>query len=531
MSKQIEYSENARNKLLLGVKKLSSAVKVTLGPKGRNVILGRKFATPLITNDGVTIAKEIELDDPIENIGADIIKEVSIKTNDLAGDGTTTAVVLAEALITEGIKNVVAGANPIELKNGIKKAVDFVSEALTKKSKPIESKAEIAQVGTISAGDSEIGDLIATAMEKVGRDGAITLEEGTGTNTELIFVEGLQFDRGYLSPYMSTDMNKMIAELDNPLILMTDRKITSLNELLPIIEPVAKEGRKLLIIADDIESEALASLVLNKLKGNLLCVAVKAPAFGDRRKDLMKDIESLTGSTIISSEVGMNFSSANIEVLGTAKKVIIDATSTTIIEGGGKHETIEARKTLIREQLENLETEYEKEKASERLAKLSGGIAIIKVGSATEFEMKEKKLRIEDALSATKSATKEGIVAGGGIALLSVYDELKHFTEILENDTKTGAEIVLKALSAPLRQIAQNAGKDAGVIVNECMLKSKEWYGYDAQNDKFVNMVNAGIIDPTKVTKEAIINAGSVAGTLLTTECIIADTTQDGNNQ
>lgn len=530
MNKQIEYSENARNKILSGVKKLSNAVKVTLGPKGRNVVIGRSYASPLITNDGVTIAKEVELEDPIENIGADIIKEVSIKTNDLAGDGTTTAVVLAEALITEGIKNVVAGANPIELKNGIKQAVEYVSETLSKSARPIESRDEIAQVGTISAGDPSIGDLIATAMERVGRDGAITLEEGTSANTELVVVEGLQFDRGYLSPYMSTDMNKMVAELDNPLILMTDHKISTINEILPIIEPIAKEGRKLLIIADEIEGEALASIVLNKLKGNLMCVAVKAPAFGDRRKDLMKDIEALTGATIISSEVGMNFTNSTLECLGTAKKVIIDSASTTIIEGGGNPEIIEARKSQIREQIEHLETEYEKEKASERLAKLSGGIAIIKVGSATEFEMKEKKLRIEDALSATKSATKEGIVAGGGIALLSITDTLQAFVETLSGDTKTGAEIVLHSLSAPLRQIATNAGKDSGVIVNECIKISKDGCGYDAQNDRFVNMFEAGIVDPTKVTKEAIINAGSIAGTLLTTECIIADTSKEESN-
>ena len=531
MSKQIEYSEDARNKILTGVKKLASAVKVTLGPKGRNVILGRKYTTPQITNDGVTIAKEVELDDPIENIGADIIKEVSTKTNDLAGDGTTTAVVLAESLITEGIKNVVAGANPIELKKGINIAVEFVADELTKISKPIANKEEITQVGTISAGDQEIGELIADAMEKVGKDGAITLEEGTASKTELSIVEGLQFDRGYLSPYMSTDMNKMIAVLDNPLILMTDQKISSLNEILPLVEPIASEGRKLLIIADEIEGDALASLVLNKLKGNLHCLAVKAPAFGDRRKDLMQDIATLTGATIISSEVGMTFSSASLDCLGSAKKVITDSTSTTIIEGGGNPELIEARKAQIRANVEVLETEYEKEKASERLAKLSGGIAIIKVGSATEFEMKEKKLRIEDALSATKSATKEGIVAGGGIALLSITGRLNTYIQTLDGDIKTGAEIVLNSLSAPLRQIATNCGKDSGVIVNKCLEMSREGYGYDAQNDSFVNMFESGIIDPTKVTKEAIINAGSVAGTLLTTECVIVDTSEDTKSQ
>ena len=527
MSKQIEYAEEARNKILSGVKKLSQAVKVTLGPKGRNVIIGRKFASPLITNDGVTIAKEVELDDPIENIGADIIKEVSIKTNELAGDGTTTAVVLAEALISEGVKNVVAGANPIELKKGIKKATDFVTTFLTQISKPIESKEEISQVGTISAGDNTIGDLIANAMEAVGRDGAITLEEGTGTSTELKIVEGFQFDRGYLSPYMSTDMNKMVAELDNPLILMTDKKISNLNELLPIIEPIAKDGRKLLIIADEIESDALATLVLNKIKGTLNCVAVKSPAFGDRRKDLMQDIAIQTGATIVSSETGMNFSNVGLDVLGGAKKIVVDSASTTIIEGLGNKSEIENRKNQIREQIKTLETEYEKEKMSERLAKLSGGVAVIKVGSATEFEMKEKKLRIEDALSATKSATIDGIVAGGGVALLSAYEDLKNFIQDLDGDIKTGAEIVLNALSAPLKQIVANCGKDAGIIASQCLELSKSNCGYDAQNDKFGNMFEFGIIDPTKVTKEAIINAGSVAGTLLTTECIIADTTKE----
>ncbi len=527
MSKQIEYSEDARSKILSGIKKLSKAVKVTLGPKGRNVIIGRKFANPLTTNDGVTIAKEVELDDPIENIGADVIKEVSIKTNELAGDGTTTAVVLAEALITEGIKNVVAGANPIELKKGMTKATEFVTEFLSKISKPIESKEEIKQVGTISAGDSNIGELIADAMEAVGRDGAITLEEGTGTTTELKVVQGFQFDRGYLSPYMSTDMNKMVAELDNPLILMTDKKISNLNEILPIIEPIAKDGRKLLIIADEIESEALASLVLNKIKGTLNCVAVKSPAFGDRRKELMQDIAIQTGATIISSETGMTFASSNLSALGSAKKVIVDQAYTTIIEGCGEKNDIERRKNQIRDQIKTLETEYEKEKASERLAKLSGGVAIIKVGSATEFEMKEKKLRIEDALSATKSATIDGIVAGGGIALLSVYEDLKTFTLTLDGDIKTGAEIVLNALTSPLKQISANCGKDSGVIVSKCLEICKDNYGYDAQNDKFVNMFECGIIDPTKVTKEAIINATSVAGTLLTTECVIADTTKE----
>ena len=531
MSKIITFGEDARNSINNGVKKLAQAVKVTLGPKGRNVVLDRKYASPLITNDGVTIAKEIELDDPFENIGANIIKEVSIKTNDLAGDGTTTAVILAESMVTEGIKNIVAGANPTQLKNGINLAVDFVSNELIKMSKPIETDEEIAQVGTISAGDSEVGKLIADAMKSVGKDGAVTLEEGTGTNTELCIVEGMQIDRGYLSPYMATNMDKMVAELDNPLILMTDKKISSLNEIVHIIEPVVAENRKLLIIADDIESEALAGIVLNKLRGNLNAVAIKSPAFGDRRKDLMEDIATLTGATIISDEIGLDFASATTEAFGSAKKVIVDANNTTIIEGAGEKSKIERRKNQIKEKMLSMDTEFEKEKASERLAKLSGGIAIIKVGSATEIEMKEKKLRIEDALSATKAGTSEGIVAGGGVALLSCYNKLATFIKTLSDDTKTGAEIVLKSLTAPISQIAKNAGKDSGVIVEKCLQSSTANFGYDAQNDKFVDMFEAGIIDPTKVTRLVLVNAGSVSGTLLTTECIVADTTPDTKTQ
>ncbi len=527
MSKEIVFGEDARSGIVSGIKKLANAVKVTLGPKGRNVVLDRKYASPLITNDGVTIAKEVELNDPFENIGANIIKEVSIKTNDCAGDGTTTAVILAESLVCEGVKNIVAGANPIELKNGIGLAVNYVCEQLTKMSKPVSTDEEIAQIGTISSGDKAVGELIASAMKVVGTDGAITLEEGTGTKTELKIVEGMQFDRGFLSPYMATNMEKQIAELDEPLVFMTDKKISSLNEILPILEPVASENRKLLIIAEDIESEALAGLVVNKLRGNLNCVAVKAPAFGDRRKELMQDISALTGATIVSSEVGLDFTSATREVLGSAKKIIVDANSTTIIEGNGREADIENRKKQIKEQIETLETQFEKEKAEERLAKLSGGIAIIKVGSATEIEMKEKKLRIEDALSATKAGTSEGVVAGGGIALLSTYNSLKEYCNTLTGDTKTGAEIVLKSLCAPISQIAINAGKDSGVIIEKCLNCATDNYGYDAQNDQFVNMVTAGIIDPTRVTKSALLNAGSVAGTLLTTECIIADTTKE----
>ncbi len=527
MSKQILFGQEARNSINNGIKKLANAVKVTLGPKGRNVVLDRKYASPLITNDGVTIAKEIELTDPFENIGASIIKEVSIKTNECAGDGTTTAVILAENMATEGIKNIVAGANPIALKNGISMAVKNVCYYLSSISKPIETSEEIAQVATISSGDENVGKLIASAMEIVGKEGAITLEEGTSTQTELCIVKGMQFNRGFLSPYMATDMDKMTAELENPVVLMTDKKISTLNELVPILEPVMAENRKILIIADDIESEALAGLVVNKLRGNLNCVAVKAPAFGDRRKELMQDIAVCTGATIISSEVGLDFASATPEVLGSAKKIIIDSNDTTIIEGGGNAQEIERRKSLIKEQMHTQETEFEKEKCAERLAKLSGGIAIIKVGSATEIEMKEKKLRIEDALSATKAGTSEGVVAGGGIALLGAYKGLQEYCETLTGDTRTGAEIVLKSLTAPLSQIAKNAGKDSGVIVEKCLETASKNCGYDAQNDKYVNMITAGIIDPTRVTRSALLNAGSVAGTLLTTECIVADTTPD----
>ncbi len=529
MAKNIIYGENARSELLSGVTKLANAVKITLGPKGRNVVLERKYGTPLITNDGVTIAKEIELANSFENLGASLIKEASIKTNENAGDGTTTAVVLAESMIKEGIKNIVAGANPLELRNGINKAISFVVSKIKENSKPLETQEEIAQVGTISAGDKEIGDLIANAMEIVGKNGIVTLEENTTAKTELKIVEGMTFDRGYLSPYMSTDMEKMICELDHPYILITDKQITNINELLPIIEPIAKEGQKLVIIADSIEGDALATLVLNKLKGNFNCVAIKSPAFGERRKQLVGDICAFTGATLVSNELGTDLINSGIEVLGGAKKVIVTNSTTTIIEGAGTQAQKAQRMSQIKAEIEKLDTEFEKEQAQERLAKLDGGVAIIKVGSTTEVEMQEKKLRIEDALSATKAGIQEGIVAGGGVALLKISNDLKVYLSSLSGDEKLGAQIVLKSLYAPIKQICNNAGKDGGVIIEKCNNNPSVNYGYDAEKDQMVDMLKAGIIDPAKVTRSSLESAGSVASTMLTTEVLICDTENHDN--
>ncbi len=523
MAKQIKYGADARKALEAGVNILADTVKITLGPKGRNVVLGKKFGTPLITNDGVTIAKEIELEDACENLGAQIIKEVSTKTNDVAGDGTTTAAVLAQAIINEGSKNVAAGANPIILKKGIAKAVDLCVDELKKISKPITDKSAIAQVASISAGDESVGELISQAMEKVGNDGVITIEESKTMKTELKVVEGMQFDRGYASAYMATDLDKMIAELDNPFILITDKKISSIQEILPVLEQVVKTGRKLLIIAEDVEGEALATIVLNKLRGAFTCVAVKAPGFGDRRKAMLEDIAILTGGTVISQELGYELKDATIDMLGSAKQVKVDKDNTTIVEGAGDSQAIAQRINQIKNQLAESTSEYDKEKLQERLAKLAGGVAVIEVGAATEVEMKERKLRIEDALNATRAAVEEGIVPGGGVALLATYGAVEKLVKSLDGDEKTGAKIVLAALQSPIKQIAYNAGVDGSIIIHELLRNKNPNKGYDALNNKFVDMIDAGIIDPTKVTRSALQNAASVASTMLTTESIVVD--------
>ncbi len=524
MSKAILEGDKARKALEKGVDTLANTVKITLGPKGRNVVLGKKFVTPLITNDGVTIAKEIELSDPFENMGAELIKEVSVKTNDVAGDGTTTACVLAQAIIKEGMKNFTAGANPIILKKGIDKAVKVAVEELKKISKPVENSKAIAQVASISAGDEYIGELIASAMEKVGSDGIITVEESQTMSTELSLVEGMQFDRGYLSPYMCTNTDKMIAELDSPYILITDKKISNIQDILPILEQIVKVGAKLLIIADEIEGEALTTLILNKLRGTFTCVAVKAPSFGDKRKAMLEDIAILTGGRVISDELGEDIKNIGLEALGRAKSIKVDKDSTTIVEGSGITEKIQDRIKSIKQQLKTCTSEYEREKLTDRIAKLAGGVAVIKVGAPTEVEMKEKKLRIEDALSATKAASEEGIVPGGGTALLKTAGEIKKLVDRLEGDEKTGAKIILKAIEEPARQIARNAGIDGGVVVNKIFENiSKPAYGYDAYNNEYCDMVDRGIIDPTKVTRSALQNAASVASTLLTTEVLVAE--------
>ena len=523
MAKQIKYGDDARKALETGGNVLADTVKITLGPKGRNVVLDKKFGAPLITNDGVTIAKEIELENPFENMGAQLVKEVSTKTNDVAGDGTTTAVVLAQAIIREGLKNLAAGANPIILKKGISAAVDTAVEKIKSISKPVENKLAISQVASISAGDETIGSLIADAMEIVGKDGVITVEEGKTMNTELTTVEGMQFDRGYASAYMVTNTEKMEAVLDNPYILITDKKISTLQEILPIIEPIAQQGARLLIIAEDVEGDALASLIVNKLKGVLNCVAVKAPGFGDRRKAMLEDIAILTGGTVVSSDLGYEFKDVTPDMLGRAAQVKVDKENTTIINGAGASDAIKARVNSIKAQIAETTSEYDKEKLQERLAKLAGGVAVINVGAATEIEMKEKKLRIEDALAATRAAVEEGIVPGGGVALLSTIPELTKLAESLSGDEKTGANIVLKAVEEPLRQIVKNAGLDGSVIVNNIITANKPNYGYDALKNEYTDMVASGIIDPTKVARSVLQNAASVASTLLTTESIVTD--------
>lgn len=523
MAKQIKYGEEARKALEAGVNTLADTVKITLGPKGRNVVLDKKYGAPLITNDGVTIAKEIELKDPFENMGAQLVKEVSTKTNDVAGDGTTTAVVLAQAMISEGLKNLAAGANPIVLKKGISKAVDVAVEQLKSISKPVESKNSIAQVASISAGDETVGELISEAMEKVGKDGVITIQESKTMKTELTTVDGMSFDRGYASAYMVTDTDKMVAVYDNPLILITDKKISSIQEILPVIEPIAQQGQKLMIIAEDVEGDALAALVVNKLKGVFNCVAVKAPGFGDRRKAMLEDIAILTGGKVISSELGLEFKDVTPDMLGRAGQIKVDKDNTVIIDGAGDRDEIKARIQSIKAQIAETTSDYDREKLQERLAKLAGGVAVINVGAATEVEMKEKKLRIEDALAATRAAVEEGIVPGGGTALLSAIPAVKALVKKLTGDEKTGAEIILRAIEAPIRQIAKNAGLDGSVILNNITRSKNPNYGFDAYKNTYVDMVEAGIIDPTKVTRSALQNAASIASTLLTTESIVTD--------
>ena len=523
MAKQFKYGDDARKALEAGVDALANTVKITLGPKGRNVVLDRPYGAPLVTNDGVTIAKDVVLSDPFENMGAQIIREVATKTNDVAGDGTTTASVLAQAIVKEGLKNVAAGANPMVLKRGIMYATDVAVEELKKISKDVEDKTAIAQVASISAGDEKIGQLISDAMEKVGKDGVITIEEGKAMTTELNVVEGMQFDRGYVSPYLVTNTDKMSAELDNPVILITDKKISNIQELLPLLEQVLKNGLKLLIISDDIEGEALTTIIVNKLKGVFNVVAVKAPGFGDRRKAYLEDIAILTGGTYISSDLGYELKDVTLDMLGRAKSVRVDKDNTTIVGGYGAQEDISARVASIRAQIAESTSEYDKEKLQERVAKLAGGVAVIGVGAATEVEMKEKKLRIEDALNATRAAVEEGIVAGGGTALLFIIPQVKKACAKLEGDEATGAKIVLRALEAPVRQIAANAGIDGGIVANTIMSSKKANYGYDAQREVYCDMVKAGILDPTKVTRSALQNAASVASTLLTTESLVTD--------
>lgn len=523
MAKQFKYGDDARKALEAGVDALANTVKITLGPKGRNVVLDRPYGSPLVTNDGVTIAKDVVLSDPFENMGAQIIREVATKTNDVAGDGTTTASVLAQAIVKEGLKNVAAGANPMVLKRGIMKATEVAVEELKKISKEVEDKTAIAQVASISASDEKIGQLISDAMEKVGKDGVITIEEGKAMTTELNVVEGMQFDRGYVSPYLVTNTDKMSAELDNPVILITDKKISNIQELLPLLEQVLKNGLKFLIISDDIEGEALTTIIVNKLKGVFNVVAVKAPGFGDRRKAYLEDIAILTGGTYISSDLGYELKDVTLDMLGRAKSVRVDKDNTTIVGGYGSQENIAARVASIRAQIAESTSEYDKEKLQERVAKLAGGVAVIGVGAATEVEMKEKKLRIEDALNATRAAVEEGIVAGGGTALLSIIPAVKKACAKLEGDEATGAKIVLRALEAPVRQIAANAGIDGGIVANTIMSAKKANYGYDAQKEVYCDMVKAGILDPTKVTRSALQNAASVASTLLTTESLVTD--------
>ena len=522
MAKEIKFGAEARAALEAGVNKVADTVKVTLGPKGRNVVLDKTYGTPLITNDGVTIAKEIELEDAFENMGAQLIKEVASKTNDVAGDGTTTATVLAQAMVHEGVKNLAAGANPIILRKGMKKATDKAVEAIASMSEPISGKNQIARVAAISAGDDSVGEMVADAMEKVSKDGVITIEESKTMKTELDLVEGMQFDRGYISAYMCTDMEKMCAELDDPYILITDKKLSNIQEILPLLEQIVQSGAKLLIIAEDIEGEALTTLIVNKLRGTVSVVGVKAPGYGDRRKEMLKDIAILTGGTVISDEVGLDLKEATMEQLGRAKSVKVQKETTIIVDGEGKSEDIQARIAQIKAQIEETTSDFDREKLQERLAKLSGGVAVIRVGAATETEMKEAKLRMEDALAATKAAVEEGIIAGGGSAYIHAAAKVAELADSLDGDEKTGARIVLKALEAPLHRIAENAGLDGSVIVNK-VKESKEGQGFDALNETYVEMIPAGIVDPAKVTRSALQNATSVAATLLTTESVVAN--------
>ena len=523
MAKQIIYGEEARKALQSGIDQLADTVKITLGPKGRNVVLDKKFGAPLITNDGVTIAKEIELDDAFENMGAQLVKEVATKTNDAAGDGTTTATLLAQALVREGMKNIAAGANPMIIKKGMATAVDTAVETIIANSKKIEGSKDIARVGAVSAGDDAIGKLIAEAMDKVTADGVITLEESKTAETYSEVVEGMQFDRGYIAPYMVTDTDKMEAVLDEPYILITDKKISSIQEILPLLEQIVKAGKKLLIIAEDVEGEALSTLIVNKLRGTFTCVAVKAPGFGDRRKEMLRDIAILTGGEVISSELGLELSETQIEQLGTARQVVVQKENTIIVDGAGDKKEIKARVAQIKSQIETTTSDFDREKLQERLAKLSGGVAVIKVGAATEVEMKEKKLRIEDALAATKAAVEEGIVAGGGTALINAMPAVKKLVDKLSGDEKTGAMIVYRALEEPVRQIALNAGLEGSVIIDKIVRSRKVGYGFNAYTSEYVDMIPAGIVDPTKVTRSALQNAASVAAMVLTTESLVAD--------
>ena len=523
MAKQIKYGEDARHALEAGINALADTVKITMGPKGRNVVLDKKYGSPLITNDGVTIAKEIELEDPFENMGAQLVKEVATKTNDVAGDGTTTATLLAQAIIREGLKNVAAGANPMVIRRGIEMAVQTAVDNLTAISKPIESKQAIAQVASISSGEETIGELISDAMDKVGKDGVITVEESKTMKTELTTVEGMQFDRGYASSYMCTDMEKMEAVLDDPYILITDKKISNIQEIISLLEAVVQSGKKLLIIAEEVEGEALATLVLNKLRGTFTCVAVKAPGFGDRRKAMLQDIAVLTGGQVITEELGLDLKEATVDMLGTAHQVKVTKENTTIVGGAGDPSELQARVASIRAQIEETTSDYDREKLHERLAKLAGGVAVINVGAATEVEMKERKLRIEDALAATRAAVEEGIVPGGGSALIYASKAVQSMVSQTAGDVKTGVSIVLRALEEPVRQIAKNAGVEGSVIVEKLKSKKSVSYGYDASKDEYCDMIERGIIDPTKVTRSALQNAASVAAMVLTTESLVTD--------
>ena len=523
MAKQIIFGEDARKALLNGVNQLADTVKITLGPKGRNVVLDKKFGSPLITNDGVTIAKEVELEDAFENMGAQLVKEVATKTNDIAGDGTTTATLLAQALVREGMKNVTAGANPMVLRRGVQKATEIAVEAIVKNSKVVSGTKDIAKVAAVSSSSDEIGELIADAMEKVTADGVITVEESKTAETYSEVVEGMMFDRGYITPYMATDTDKMIAEIEDAYILITDKKISNIQEILPLLEQIVQTGKKLVIIAEDIEGEALTTLILNKLRGTFTCVAVKAPGFGDRRKEMLIDIATLTGGQVISDELGLELKDTQMEQLGRAHQVKIDKENTIIVDGAGDSGAIKSRVGQIRSQIETTTSDFDREKLQERLAKLAGGVAVIKVGAATEVEMKEKKLRIEDALAATKAAVEEGIVAGGGVALIDAMTAVKAYVETIDGDEKTGAAILLKSLEEPVRQIAENAGIEGSVIVEKIKNKNQVGYGYNAASAEFGDMVEAGIVDPTKVTRSALQNASSVASTILTTESLVAD--------